>query len=367
MVLREIGRRPLKMVLSSVGIAGAIALIILGHFGVDSLDSYLEGTLRREQRQDLAVAFAHPVDARVVGELARMPGVLTAEGIRAVPVRARHEHRMRDSVLMGLPSKATLRRLVGFGGHETPIPADGVLITRTLGEVLGSTVGDRLELEVREGKRPVVHPIIIGFIDESVGMSVYALTSLVAELEGDLGAVSSALLKVDPERVASLEEHLRRSPHVIDISDLQSDIERLRDMNGAAMDVWTAISITLAAWVIFGVVYNNARISLAARARELATLRILGLSRGEISTILIASLAFEVAIAIPVGLLLGRAWGELFMSSVDKETFRWAVVVAPRTYAMAAAVALCAAAASALWVRRNLDRLDLIGVLKTRE
>jgi hypothetical protein len=77
-------------------------------------------------------------------------------------------------------------------------------------------------------------------------------------------------------------------------------------------------------------------------------------------------LAVEVALAIPVGLLLGKLWGIGFMSNVDKEMYRWAVVVAPRTYLLAAAVAVIAGAISALWVRRSLDRLDLIGVLKTR-
>jgi len=134
------------------------------------------------------------------------------------------------------------------------------------------------------------------------------------------------------------------------------------------MDIWTAVSITLAACVIFGVVYNNARIALALRSRELASLRVLGLSRREISSILIAGLAFEVLLAIPLGLLLGRAWAELFFSrAVDQETFRFQVLVEGRTYLMAALTAVLAGTVSALWVRRSLDRLDLIDVLKTRE
>ena len=368
MVLREVERRPLRTALSSIGIGGAVALIILGHFGVDSLNNYLEAMFRREQRQDLAVAFARPADPRVVTQLASMPGVITAEGIRAVPIRVRHEHRMRDSVLMGLPSQATLRRLVARAGHEVPIPDDGVLVTTALGKILGLAVGDRLEIEVLEGDRRLVRPVVAGFVDESVGLQVYARTGVVSSLEGDLGAVSSALLRVDPSLRTSVEDQLRRSPRVIDVSDVAADVQRLRDMNGAAMDIWTLVSITLAACVIFGVVYNNARIALATRSRELATLRVLGLSRAEISSILIAGLAIEVVLAIPVGLFLGRGWAELFFTrAVDQETFRFQVLIESRTYLLAALVALLAAAASALWVRRSLDRLDLIGVLKTRE
>ncbi|WP_242359890.1 ABC transporter permease [Anaeromyxobacter sp. SG17] len=367
MIVREVERRPLRTLLSSLGIAGALALVVLGRFGIDSLDSYLESTLRREQRQDLAVSFDRPVSPRALRELAAMPGVRQVEGVRAMPVRIRHLHRTRDTVLIGLPAGATLRRLVERGGREVGLPPEGILVTSKLGEVLGLRVGDRAEVEIREGARPVVRPVIAGFVDESVGLQLYAREELVARLEGDLGALGSALLTVDPLEAAALQERLRRVPRVIDVSEVREDTRRLRDMNASMMNVWTTVAIVLAATVIFGVVYNNARIALATRARDLASLRVLGFSRHEISWILIGSMAIELAIAIPIGLYLGLAWGRLFMRSVDQEQFRWEVFVAPSTYLMAAAVGLLAAAASALWVRRNVDRLDLIGVLKTRE
>jgi putative ABC transport system permease protein len=242
-----------------------------------------------------------------------------------------------------------------------------VLVTQTLGEILDLAVGDRPALEVREGERRTVYPVIVGFIDESIGLQVYGQADLVAALQGDEGAVSSVVMKVEREKIAGVEAELRRSPHVIDVSDARADMERLFDMNASIMNVWTAISIALASSVVFGVVYNNARISLAARGRELASLRVLGFSKREISSILLWGLAIEVLLAIPLGLALGRVWAEQFMATVDRETFRWQVVVAPRTYALAVAVTLIGAAASALWVRRKLDHLDLVSVLKARE
>ena len=367
MIWREVQRRPVRTLLSSIGIAGAVALLILGRFGLDSLDAYLEGNLKREQHQDLTVMFAHPVSPRVIGQMARIPGVLSAEGLHSVAVRAEHEQRKRDSVLIGLPAASTLRRLVERGGPIVTVPPDGVLLTKKLGEILGLKIGERLDLELREGNRQSVHPVVVGFIDEAVGLSVYAQTDLVSALERDQGAVSSVLLSLDPAAVPALEARLKTSPQVIDVTDLKADMQRLRDMNSEVMDMWTLVSISLAASVILGVVYNNARISLSARSRDLASLRVLGFSRAEISKVLIGGLAVEVALAVPIGLWLGRVWGVWFMRGVDQEMFRWAVVVLPRTYAMATFVTLVAATASALWVRRSLDRLDLIAVLKTRE
>ncbi|HEX6765618.1 MAG TPA: FtsX-like permease family protein, partial [Polyangiaceae bacterium] len=368
MVVREVERTPLRTLFSAAGIAGAVALLILGRFGWDSLMAYFDATFRREQRQDLTVSFVRPMPPRSVGELGRLPGVITAEGLRAVPIRIRHEHRSRDAVAMGMPEHAMLRRLVERGGgHEVAVPTEGVLLTKTLGDLLGLRVGDRPELEVREGERKTVRPVVVGFIDESIGLQLYARAELLAELEGDLGAVSSVLLKVDPRRSEAVLRRIRESPNVIDVSDVSGDMRRMMDMNASIIDTWTAVSIVLAASVVFGVIYNNARIALAARSRDLASLRVLGFTRREISWVLLSSLGIEVAIAIPAGLVAGLAWARQFMQTVDQETFRWQVVIAPTTYLLAVLVVVLAATASALWVRRNLDTLDLVSVLKARE
>ncbi len=368
MVLREVLRRPLRTLLSSFGIAGAVALLILGRFGWDSVSYYFESIFRREQRQDLSVAFAQPVDPRAAQELQRWPGVLRAEGLRAIPVKARFDQRARSCVLIGLPDQASLRRLVSRKGVLEDPPSDGVVITKTLGDVLGLRLGDRLMLELLEGDRKTVRPPVTGFVDEAGGLQVYATEQLAAQLAGDLGAISAVLLRVDSNAVGAVERRLRESPQVIDVSDAVGEMQRMRDMNSSFIDIWTAVSIALSASVIFGVNYNNARIALAARSRDLASLRVLGYSRREVSKVLLGGLAIEVSLAIPLGLFLGRVWAEQFMRmSLDPETFRWSAIVAPPTYLMASAVALAAALLSALWVRRSLDDLDLIGVLKTRE
>lgn len=367
MVLREVERRPLRTLASSLGIAGALALLVLGRFGLDSVEAYVEGTLRREQRQDLAVTFDRAVSPRALRELAALPGVRQVEGVRAIPARVRHEHRARDCALVGLPADATLRKVVSRGGRMVPVPPDGILITTKLAEVLDLRIGDRPEVEIREGARPVVRPVVAGFVDESTGLQLYAHAELVARLERDLGAIGSALLTVDPPQAAAVEERLRRFPRVIDVSDLRTEIGRMRDMQASVEDVRTIVCVVLAAIVIFGVVYNNARIALATRARELGSLRVLGFSSHEISSILVGGMAVELAVALPIGLYLGASWARLLMRMHDQEQFRWEVYVSPATYLLAALVAVLATAASALWVRRSVERLDLIGVLKTRE
>jgi putative ABC transport system permease protein len=367
MVLREVERRPLRTLFSALGIAGALALLVLGRFALDSVEAYIEGSLRREQRQDLAVSFDQPVSRRALRELASIPGVRQVEGIRGIAARIGHGHRARDVVLVGLPAGATLRRVVDKRGGPVALPPDGVLVTRKLGEVLGLRAGDRPDVELREGARPVVRPVVAGLVDESMGLQVYAREELIARLAGDLGALRSAMLTVDPRQAAAVQARLRHLPRIIDVSELSADIGRLRDMQASVEDVRAIVCVALAAVVIFGVIYNNARIALATRARDLGSLRVLGFSTSEVGWILVGGMLVELAVATPIGLYLGYSWARLMMLTADQEQFRWQVYVAPSTYLLATVVGLLAAAASALWVRRNVDRLDLIAVLKTRE
>jgi putative ABC transport system permease protein len=367
-VVREIERRPLRTLLSSIGIAGAVGLIVFGHCGIDAMNYYLQAIFRREQRQDLSVTFFDPVEPRAASELSRMPGVITAEGMRTVPIRIRNGNVSRESALVALPKGATLRRLVGHGGNELALPDRGVLVTDALGDILGLREGDRPDIEILEGDRRIVRPVIAGFVDEAVGLQVYSTTDVAASLEHDLGAFSQVLLRIDEASRSRITERLRRSPKVLDVTDVAADMQRLHQMNSDAISIWTFVSVTLSALIVFGVIYNNARIALATRSRDLGSLRVLGMTRGQISTILLAGLAFEVAVAVPLGLLFGRIMAEVFFArAIDRETFRFPVRIDGKTYALAVVVALISALASALWVRRSVDRLDLIGVLKTRE
>jgi putative ABC transport system permease protein len=135
-------------------------------------------------------------------------------------------------------------------------------------------------------------------------------------------------------------------------------------------DVFMVTSILVALFataIAVGVVYNNARIALEVRSRDLATMRILGFTRGELAAVLLGEQAIQVLSGIVPGLLLGRSFARLWLSSIDQELLRVPVTIAPRSYLAAVCVVTFAAFASALVVRRRSDKLDLVAVLKARD
>ena len=144
-------------------------------------------------------------------------------------------------------------------------------------------------------------------------------------------------------------------------------VESFMDTVAENMLTMRSFNILFAVVIAVGVVYNSARISLSERSRELATLRVIGFSKAEVSTILLGELGVLTIVAIPVGMVIGYLLAWWVSLGLDTEIYRIPLVVNPATYAMAATVVIIAAIGSGLIVRRGLSSLDLVAVLKTRE
>jgi putative ABC transport system permease protein len=125
--------------------------------------------------------------------------------------------------------------------------------------------------------------------------------------------------------------------------------------------------VVLAGILAVGVIYNGARIALSERGRELASLRVLGFTRREVSVLLLGEQGAITLLAIPLGWVIGLGFGVAILATLDTERYRIPLVITGGTYAMSALVAIAAAVFAGLAVRRRLNRLDLIEVLKTRE
>ncbi|HSN27182.1 MAG TPA: ABC transporter permease, partial [Kofleriaceae bacterium] len=311
------------------------------------------------------VMLAHSAPARAAEELAHVPGVLHAEGQRVVPVRMRVGSRWRDVTLVGMPDEPELRHLMNDGERPVPLPPAGLVVTAKLAEVLDVHIGDEVAADVLEGDWATHRFVIAGTIHEAFGLFGYARREYLASALGEQPRVSQVLLRIDSLAAPTVRAYLKDVPAVIGVTSTEQMIANYRAQTGQSVLVMTLILAVSAAAIAIGIVYNNARIALSMRSRDLATLRVLGFSRREISNILLGELGLQVLVGIPLGLALGTLWAILLIAGFDQESMRFPLHIADRTYVAAAAIALVSGAVSALLVRRKLDRLDLIGVLKS--
>jgi putative ABC transport system permease protein len=342
-------------------------MLVLGTFFLDALDVLTDLQFNVIQRQDVTVSFVEPASGRALHEVRRLPGVLHAEPMRAVPARLRFEQRSRIDSITGLVAAPLLNRVIDVNAGPIRLPDDGLVLSLKLSEVLGAGAGDIVTVEVLDGRRPVRQIPVVGIVEEYMGTAAYMEIDALRRLVREGGTLSGAFLKVDAAHVDSLYDRLKSTPAVAGVSLKRAAIESFERTLAETFYVMIFFNLIFSGVIAGGVVYNAARVSLSERSRELASLRVLGFTRGEISLILLGELAVVTVVAIPVGLLLGYGFAGLLVAAFNTELYRFPLVVSTRTYAYAATAVMIAAVLSGLAVRRRLDHLDLVAVLKTRE
>lgn len=366
MVLRDLERRPVRALTSTLGLAFATAILVMGAFSTDAINEVLDFEFFTSQRQNVTITYVEPASGSARFEARNLPGVLHAESFRAVPARLRSGHREYRLAILGLEPDPTLRRLLSADRAEVPLPEDGIVLTANLADILGVRPGDDLTVEVLEGERPTRTVRVAALVDQLIGTAAYMDIRAVGRMMREGPTVTGAFLAADPAMLDELYATLKETPRVAGVTIKTAAIESFQETLAQTIIVMRLINLFFGVSIAFGVVYNSARISLAERSHELATLRVLGFTRGEISGILLGEMAVLTLVAIPIGLALGYGLAAFVTTALATETQRIPLVVYPSTFAFAASVVLIASLLSGLIVRRRLDHLDLVAVLKTR-
>jgi putative ABC transport system permease protein len=367
MVIRNIGRKPVKSCLSVLGIAMAASVMILGSFSLDAVNYMMEFQFRKAQRQDLTVSFVEPATASVMYEMTHLDGVLDSETMRAIATRIHFKHRSRRIGIMGLESEPQLYRLLDAQERTVQIPAFGIMLNSKLADLLGAKLGDRVIVEVLEDKRPIIPIEVTAIVEEYAGLNAYMNKEHLHSLLQESSVASGAFLKVDADRIEDVFRELENRPGVGSVAIKDAVIDSFRDTVAENILVMRSFIVGFAAVIAIGVVYNSARISLSEQSRDLATMRVVGFTRREVSSILLGEIAMFTLVAIPLGCAIGYFLSGVACQGLDTENYRIPLVVSRSTFAMAAAVVSIATGFSGLVVQRRISTLDLLAVLKTRE
>jgi putative ABC transport system permease protein len=367
MIVRNLERRPLRAALSILAIALAVAILFVGRYLLDAVNHIIEVQFQAAEREDVTIVFNEPRGDRTSHDVQHLPGVMVSEPFRIVPARLRFEHRWRRIAITGLKPDSELRRLVDSQLKSVDLPHEGLLLTTKLADLLGVSPGDMVQVEVLEGERPIRQVQVAGLIDELIGLSAYMDIGALNRLMREGETISGSFLAVDSLAAPRLYSLLKRTPAVAGTSVREAMLASFRETIQQSLAISTSALIIFACVIAFGVVYNSARISLSERGHELASLRVLGFTRQEISVILLGEQAILTLVAIPLGLALGLGISFLLARLMTSELYRIPVVISRASFGFAFTVVAIAALLSGLLVLARLYRLDLIAVLKARE
>lgn len=166
-------------------------------------------------------------------------------------------------------------------------------------------VGDRLDIELLEGNKAKTQLKVKGIINDYVGMFAYIEIEALNRLLNEDRLINSAAITVDTKQVKNLYKEVKEIPKIGTITFKTSIIKTFEETFAKHILVFTTILASFAIIIAVSVVYNNASITLAERARELTTLQVLGFTQGEVSTLLFLNHLFEIILSTPLGLIIG--------------------------------------------------------------
>ncbi|MCP5272732.1 MAG: ABC transporter permease [Burkholderiaceae bacterium] len=367
MILRQLERRPWRSTLAVAGIAASVAIVVMGNFFRDAIEVIVDTQFTLAMRNDVAVWTFEPLHERAALELVRLPGVTQAEASRFVDVVLVHGHRRERSQLRGYATHPQLYRIVDADGRLTDPAGDGLVLTDRLADKLGLRVGDRVRVEVLEGRPRVLELPVDATVREMMGLNAYMNRDALNRALGDGDLSTGWVLALERGSEPALLAASRDLPRVAGAFSKSTMLRNMQELSARNIRIMSTVLTLFAVVIAVGVVYNNARIALAERAWELASLRVLGFTRAEVSGLLLGELALLIAVALPLGMLAGWAMVHGLVGALKSDQFFFPVVIRPRTFAIAALAVVAAGVASALVVRRRIDHLDMVGALKTRE
>lgn len=365
--VRNLERKPAQAFFTIIGLALATGILIVPNCFRDGINSVLEFQWDVVQRQDLSIGLAEPSGHKVRHLFAQLPGVVDVEPFRYAPVRIHFGHHTRQLVIQGMPADSQQNRVIDAATRQIILPPQGMILSSKLAGTLGARVGDELVVESLEGKS-IIRPVtLVGLAEDFAGVAAYMDIRAVNRLLGEGDIISGAAVTVDPAKRKIFFDALKKIPRVSWVAIKESLRANFRKTTAASINLIQSIYLTFATIVAFGVVYNNARISLAERGRELATLRVIGFSRREVGTVLITELVILAMIAVPLGLLIGTGFATVILGAVNTETVRLPLVFTLKNYTFAVLVVTVASTLSALAVLRRLNQLNLVSALKAPE
>ncbi|MGM0741470.1 MAG: ABC transporter permease [Pseudomonadota bacterium] len=367
MILRSLMRWPVRSGLTTLGLSLAVAVLVASSFFSDALDTILDKAFYQSNRQDAMLLFSPGLRDDALQDVANLPGVLMAEGQQFQPATLRHGHLEKDTALEARPPGASLSRIVDTAGQAIDAPPGAILLSERLAAQLEARPGDVIAIEFPDGRDEIHHLPVAGLVTQYVGLGAYVDSATLDRLKRQSPRITAANLLIDDAALPQLHAVLKDMPELGGLVMLTRMRRSFEDTIRRNVTTMTTVYISIAVLITVGVAYNGARIQLSERARELASLRILGFTRGEVSFVLIGETMLLALLAQPLGWALGWLISAALARGSASDLYSVPLVLEPAGFARASLVVLAASLGAALLVRRRLDGLDLVAVMKTRE
>ncbi len=366
-IIRRVVSAPRRSLSTLAGVALALSVLVVSQHFPAGIEKFLQVTFRVAKTQDATVTLTEAGGPMALHALARLPGVEAVEPFRAVAVSYHFNGRSVQDALVGMPAQPQLERLVQTGSEAVTLRGDGLVASRGLVRQLHAQAGDVVRVEVTQGRRMQFDLTVVQVADLWVGSSGYTELTALGRLLQEPGRISGAHLRLQPDRTDAFNAAVAERPALAGLSHVRQAEASMRQTFSQGSGFMSTLFLTFAGMMAAGVAYATASVTLAEQQRDLATLQVLGYTRWQVSYVMLGELALLTLLALPLGLWVGYGFALWLMGTMSNELFTFPMVVDPAAYARSALFVLATVAVCAAWVRRQVDKVDLVASLKSRE
>jgi len=367
MAVRHVVRWPVRAGLTALGTSLSVALLVTAMFTFGSIDFLIDTMYFRTDRQDATIGFARDLSPKAVLAAKQLPGVMAVEPFRSVAADLTHGARSRRLGIIGKPKHMRLSRILNLQLEPITLPANGIVLTERVAQHLDVRRGDIIHVRLlQEGWHEARVPVV-DIVQSYMGLGAYMDIDALDRLSRTGPRRSGVYVELDDTQLGALFKKVKATPAAASVALRSVSLKKFRETMEQNIVIMMTVYIVLAVIIAFGVVYNSARIQLSERARELASLRVLGFTRGEVSSVLVVELAIIVLVAQPLGWLIGYGFSWAVVAGFQNDLMRIPFVVEPNAFGWSSVIVLTAATVSSLVVLLRVRRLDMIRVLKTKE
>ncbi|HBM83087.1 MAG TPA: ABC transporter permease [Halieaceae bacterium] len=367
MVVRRLTRQPARMAGAIAGIAAGMGLSVAMVGIMSGFNEAIDLTFNVVDQSDVSVTFNEPLSTTNLANLRNIPGVIDVQSIRYVSAVLEHGRKRHLGAISGLPPNPRLYRAVDRSMDTIHLPTSGIILAEPLARILNARAGDVLTIAVREGRRPTLEVPVAGIAQTLLGAPAYMDLDSLNRTLGEPNRMSGAYLRIDSTQKNAVYRTLKDMPTVAGVSlkqDARDALQEQMDMGAGAMRY---IMLAVAGIITFGIVYNAARIAYAERARDLASLSVIGFSRSEVAFVLLGEIAVVTLVALPVGSVLGYYLSFAVAAGFSTDLYQIPAQVPVAAYGAAALAVLSAAGLSSWLVKQDIDNTDIVAALKGRE
>ena len=379
---RNLFRYKRRFLMTVIGISGCTALLLVG-FGLhDSIWDIIDCQYGSIIHYNMVVGLS---DDATTTDVDAVASYLDEEGDASGTIRVQQEN-MRAGSDTGAYDGTLLANVVipedsgTFGGAVTldervshaavAFGDDAVVVTEKLATKLGVGVGDTIVLFDQDDVGNATgdgHPLTItGVCENYVSNYVYVGREAwrgVDEAEPVFSSLYTSIAD-DANVRSSLSEDLGVMNKVSTVSFTDEIINRYRKML-SVVDLIVLVLIVSAAALAFIVLYNLTNINVEERVREIASLKVLGFTRREVYAYVFREIVLLAVIGDVLGLVLGIFLERFVVVTAEVDYVMFGRTIHPESFAYAFALTLAFAVLVILFMRRKLDRVDMVESLKS--